>query len=242
MKTEALEHFAVGTGARLVGHETSMVHAMGHHDHGTSWRKDVPEPSRGDLAHADDGRGVPRRVAHGGAEPSHLARFVPLGVIEEGQVVNRHHAGDLGPPGHGVVGTVVHLDRWRVQACDDRGETGLLVQQARQAAGGSDRYDPLPRRRERPPGAVVTPGEEREPAVGTTGESPGQFDDIPAGSHWLAGHRAERPARPRAHRCSSRRSSPSRPLGSDALPESRMRPRGLDPTKSGGSPEAPCDE
>ena len=46
----------------------------------------------GRLAHADDRRRVPHRVAGRGPEPGHLAPLVPFGVIEEGHVVHRHDA------------------------------------------------------------------------------------------------------------------------------------------------------
>ena len=62
-------------------------------------------------AHADDGRGPPGRHPDGPAEDEHLGSLVPLGVVEEGAVVHRHHHRHPGPLGHRVVGAVVHVRR-----------------------------------------------------------------------------------------------------------------------------------
>ena len=114
-ESEALEHSLVGAGLASSATKRLWSRPWGTTTTGHGG-KHVPEPSRCHLAHADDDLCVSHRVAHRGTEPEHLARLVPLGVIEEREVVDRHDTGDLGPPGHRVVRAVVHLHRRRVEA------------------------------------------------------------------------------------------------------------------------------
>ena len=66
----------------------------------------APRRVGGGVAHADDHRGAPSRLDDGAAEEQHLGALVPLGMVEEREVVHGHDGGDAEPCRHRVVRAV----------------------------------------------------------------------------------------------------------------------------------------
>ena len=111
IKAEAVAGLRASAPRRgLVGGESGVVHPVGNGQDRARRGEDLPEPSRGRLAHADDGGSV----SHGVAQWSARNQTTLLGSCHSGwskKVMSWTVTtqGTLGPPGHGVVGTVVHL-------------------------------------------------------------------------------------------------------------------------------------
>ena len=92
-------------------------------------------------------------------------------MIEEGQVVDGDHPGDVRTFGHRVMRAVEHIDR---QAADKEGKEGLLPDQpgrARRRGGVDDRGI---WRQGDPPAPVASPAHQREFDIGPGMQGSGQ--------------------------------------------------------------------
>ena len=90
----------LGGGGAQVGAERGHVDPVGGHV------EPFRQVGRGGRGHAQHPVGGGHGPAHGPAEVADLAGLVPLGVGEQGQVVDRHHRGQAGPQGQLVVDAV----------------------------------------------------------------------------------------------------------------------------------------
>ncbi len=80
-------------GVRIgLGPEAVVVDTVGHHEHPSRRRAQFAETIGGSTAHAHDGVGVAGRHPDGPTEHDDLAPLVPLGMVEEREVVNGHDA------------------------------------------------------------------------------------------------------------------------------------------------------
>src|SRR5207244_3291145 len=114
------------------------------------------------------------------AEKHHLGPFVPLRVVEEGHVVDRHDlGGNLRPHRHRVVRAVVDVD---AQVLEDAGQLHLLPDQAKGAGGRRLVEDGDTGAGRLPPLGVVPAGKDREVHVGGPAHPGDQLEHVPAGA------------------------------------------------------------
>ena len=171
---------------RLLGREPRVVHPVRrHHDRGPH-RHPVVQPLGGDLAHADQHARGPCGPPDGPAEEGRLRPDMPLGVIEEGAVVDRDSAGHRGPCGHRVMRAVVEADPERPQ---QRREPDLLVDQPARARFGNHRPDGGRLASQvGPPPLIAPPGQQRQRDVRPRGEPPTKRHGVVAGTARSFGH------------------------------------------------------
>ena len=230
----------VRPGGGLGRPEPGVVDAVGGHHHRPRRGTDLGQPPGGRRAHADHRRGPAGGHPDGPAEEDHLGPLVPLGVVEEGAVVDRHHHRHPSPLGHRVVGAVV--DR-RPAAAHQTAEARLLPGQAEgtRARGHGEHLGPvavvfaerLPARR------VGAAGEEHQVDVGAPSQGPGQLEGVAAGPGRGGRHRRDvegEPQRPRRAHRRDRQSSRWRPAASrHVLDRTRSSPRRLSSSRPGPS-------
>jgi len=132
------------------------------------------------------------------AEQHGLAAFVPLGVVEEGAVVDGDHDGAAGALGHRVVRPVVDVGRLTVE---QPSEGELLPGQAQGPGGGATPSTRSGRRRAGgvgPAPGVGAPGQQGEFDIGSLRQGRRQLDGVaaaPAGSRHRGDIQGEREGR-----------------------------------------------
>ncbi len=178
----------VRPGLGLVRPEPSCVDPVRGYEHLGLHRAPSDQLLGGDPARADHGGGPAGGHPDGPAEQQDLRPLVPVGLLEEAQVVDGDHGGHRRSLGHGVVGPVVHVDGPSGQ---QRGEPDLLPGQAEQAGLGRPGLQLAERNRGAPAGLVGAPAEQHHIDVGSGGQGPGQLHGVLAG--------ADRPGRHGGH-------------------------------------------
>ena len=183
-------------GGRVAGgHEPFVVDAVVHDDDLTLRLGDGAEAIGGVVAHAHEQLRRARRGADHAPEVRDLRPLVPLGMVEEREVVDRHDARHRGPQGHRVVRTVPNVGadargERRARACSHASRAGRRSGATPwiAAAGASE-----PQR-----GGVAAPGREVELHVAVRGEARRQGDGVVAGADRArGGPRRRRGARAR---------------------------------------------
>ena len=145
----------IGPRRRFDRREALVVHSMGRHDDRRPHLATGPQPRRGDLAHADEGPRLQGGTADRPPKEQRLGSDMPLRVVEEGAVVDRHDAGHGRPFGHRVVRRVVDHDAERPE---EAGEAGLLEEQSARPRHGHRPHHVCRAGRQRAPSVPRPPG------------------------------------------------------------------------------------
>ena len=173
---EPVQHLLIGPFG--LGIEAGVVDAVGNDGH-RQFPESLPQSGRRVVAHTDEGGGLLGRPGNGPTKQHHLRPLVPLGVIEEGHVVDRHHDRSRAEPRHCVVRSVMHL---RTDPAEDRRQCHLLPRQPQRTGvrrhgsylGVTGQVQPSP--------AVPTSGQQGQVEIVTDAEMTDQFRDVPARS------------------------------------------------------------
>jgi hypothetical protein len=222
------QQLGVGVGAvgRLDG-EAPVVDAVGDGEDGGLGVDELAQAVGGAFAHRHDGvRPSSARTDHPGEEGD-LARLVPLGVVEEREVVDGHHARPgpaEGPtPGQrqGVVGAV---PQGGAGPSGHRRRAHLLPDEPERPGTGCGGDHPGAGGERRPATTVIAPRHEEQLDRAGRGERPDQLDDVGAGPGRLGrdgGHvDGHRPLERGRHRT-------RRPGGRDARPPAGRGPAAI---------------
>ncbi len=174
----------VGARRRCFGPKALVVDAVGNHEDTAGGSTELLETRCGPTAHAHDGIGAAGRHGDGPTEHDDLAPLVPLGMVEEREVVDGDDARDPGALGHRVVRTVVHVDRL---GCDQTRKSHLLPDETgRSVLGSAGAHHRARRCAQVTPASPVTPtAPHREGDVGARHESRSQIDRVATGTHRL---------------------------------------------------------
>ena len=114
--------------------EAGGVDPVGRHHHLRLHPAPPIESVRRHPTRADHHGRIAGGPTDGPGEQRHLGALVPLGGVEEAQVVHRHHGGDRRPARHRVVGTVVDD---RARGPDQGSQAHLLPDQAEGPGAGA---------------------------------------------------------------------------------------------------------
>ncbi len=164
------------------GRESLVVDTVVDHHHlGGAVRARGPrrESVRSVFADAHAHRRVRDRRRDHPTEEDDLRSFVPLGMLEEREVVHRHDHRDARAQREGVVRSVPHVDP---ELPDESWPSELLPRQPHRPRTGHDCVHLTLRRDRSPAGAVTSPGEQHEVDGRVATEAPGQLHDVDAGA------------------------------------------------------------
>ncbi len=179
-----------------------------------------PQTPGGVVAPGHDDVGAPRGRADHAAEIDDLRAFVPLGMVEEGEVVHRHDGRHRRPQGHRVVGTVPDVG---ANGARDPRSGHLLPRQSRGSRIRRERVQIGFGRELLPPNRVVAPGEQMQIDVAARRHSARDGDGVHTRADRTGGN--GRNVEQHAHRAESTENSG----------RERERRRGCDPRRSASS-------
>ena len=168
-----------------LGDEAVVIDAVIGDDHLGARVNEDAEPFGGVLAHAHQHRRPACRRPDHPPEVHDLVALMPLGMVEEREVVDRHDAGHARAQRHRVVGTVPYVGS---HASGERTAARLLPRQAERTPDRCGVVD-LRCRRDRPPSlSVVAAGEEVQVNVASGVEARSQGHGVAPGAHGPRGN------------------------------------------------------